>query len=88
MDSVKDFASQWTKCEKEYMYMYTRFDWAHSVRSYIQVRINKLNASMLTHATSILKDINVYLSRLHNKYVAVHADKTSNNIVLCVNHIT
>jgi hypothetical protein len=45
--------------------------------------MSKLNASMLTHATSILKYLNVYLSRLHNKYIAVPADKTPNNIVLC-----
>jgi len=45
---------------------------------------------MSTRSTSILKDPNVakHLSLLHDKYVIVSADKTPNNICLCVNHIT
>ena len=53
------------------------------------MKIKKLNVSIGTRATSILKDPNVakHLSHLHAKYVAVPADKAPNNIVfVCKSH--
>ena len=45
---------------------------------------------MSTRSTSIFKDQHVakQLSLLHDKYVIFSVDKASNNICLCVNHIT
>jgi hypothetical protein len=45
---------------------------------------------MSMRSTSIFKDPNVakHLSLLHDKYVIVSAHKATNNMVLCVNHIT
>ena len=45
---------------------------------------------MSTRTKSIFKDPNIakYLSHLHDKYGVAPADKTVNNNVLCVNHIT
>ena len=77
MDSVEDYARQWTKREKEDLD--TLSEW-----SLIQIRIfNKLSGSMSTRSTSIFKDPNFakHLSLLHDKYVIVSADKAPNNIV-------
>ena len=77
MDSVKDYARQWTKRGKEDLD--TLCEW-----SLIQIRIfNKLSGSMSTRSTSIFKDPNVakHLSLLHDKYVIVSADKAPNNMV-------
>ena len=81
VDSVKDLLAE-DLCQ-------TLPEWVKSVRSLIKIRIKKLNGSMSTWATSILKDPNVakHMSNLHDKCVVVPADKTPNNIVLCVNHI-
>ena len=60
-----------------------------NVRSLIQIRIKKLGGSASAHATLILKDSNVakHLSRFHDKYVVVPADKAPNNIVfVCKSH--
>ena len=49
----------------------------------MQFRIKqKLNGSMSTRSTSIIKDPNVakHLPLLHDKYVIVSADNTPNNI--------
>jgi hypothetical protein len=82
MDSVEDYARQWTKREKEGLD--TLSEWVKSVRSLIQIRIWKLSGSMSTRSTSIFKDPNVakHLSLLHDKYVIVSADKAPNNIVV------
>jgi hypothetical protein len=79
MDSVADYARQWTKREKEDLY--TLSEWVKSVMSLIQIRIKKLS----TRSTSIFKDTNVakHLSLLHDKYVIISADKAHNNIVFC-----
>ena len=85
MDSVEDYARQWSKREKEDLD--THSEWVKSVRSLIQIRIKK--NSMSTRSTSIFKDPNVakHLSLLHDKYVIVSAYKAPSNIVLCVDHI-
>jgi hypothetical protein len=44
MDSVEDYARQWTKREKEDLDILS--EWVKSVRSLIQIRINKLSGSM------------------------------------------
>jgi len=53
------------------------------------MKINKFNVSIVTGATSILKNPNVakHLSYLHDKYIVVPAEKVPNNIwFLCVNY--
>ena len=64
MDSVEDYARQWTERLK-------------SGRSLLHIRINKLSGSISTRSTSIFTDPNVakHLSLLHDKYVIVSADK-------------
>ena len=55
----------------------------------IHMKINKFNVSIVTRATSILKNPNVakHLSYLHDKYIVVPAEKVPNNIwFLCVNY--
>ena len=53
MDSVEDYASECTKHEKEDVDSLS--EWIKAVRSLIHIRIKKLNGSINTHATSILK---------------------------------
>ena len=87
MDSVEDYARQWTKREKEDLDILS--EWVKSVRSLIQIRINKLSGSMSSRCTSIFKDPNVakHLFFLHDKYVIVSADKAYSNIVcVCKSH--
>ena len=87
MDSVEDYARQWAKREKEDVD--TLSEWVKTVRSLIQIRINKLVGSMSTHSKSIFKDPGVaeHLSYLHDRYVVVPADKAPNNIVfICKAH--
>ena len=81
MDSVEDYAKQWTKHKKEDAN--TLSEWVKAVRSLIQIRIHKLSGSMKTHTKSIFKDPEVSkdLAYLHEKYVVVPADKAQNNIV-------
>jgi hypothetical protein len=43
MDSVEDYARQWTKREKEKLRKF--FKWVKSVRSLIQIGIKKLSGS-------------------------------------------
>ena len=64
MDSVEDYARQWTERLK-------------IGRSLIQIRINKLSGSMSLRSTSIFIDPNVatHLALLHDNYVIVSADK-------------
>ena len=54
MDSVEDYARQWTKREKEDVD--NLFQWIKAVRSLIQIRIKKLNGSINAHTTSIFND--------------------------------
>ena len=89
MDSVKDYARQWAKRKKEDFDTLSK--WVKSVRSFMHIIMKKkLKWTMSTLATSIFKDRNVakHLFLLHDKYVIVSAVKTTDNIVLCVNHIT
>ena len=82
MDSVEDYAGQWSKREKENLY--TLSEWVKSVRSLIKIRMKNLSGS-----TSNFKDPNVakYLSLLHDKYVIISADKAPSNIVfVCKSH--
>jgi hypothetical protein len=71
MDSVEDYARQWTKHEKEDLDILS--EWVKSVRSLTQIRIKKLSGSMSSRCTSIFKDPNVakHLFFLHDKYVIV-----------------
>jgi hypothetical protein len=88
MDSVENYARQWTKREKEDLE--TLSEWMRSVRSLIQIIIFfKISGSMGTRSTSIFKDPNVvrHMSLFHDKYVIVSVDKAPNNIVfVCKSH--
>ena len=53
MDSVEDYARQWTKHEKEDLD--TLSEWVKSVRSLIQIRIKKISGSMSIRSKSINK---------------------------------
>ena len=57
MDSVEDYARQWTTREKENLD--TLFEWTKSVRLLMQIGIENLSGSMSTRSTSIFKDPNV-----------------------------
>ena len=43
MDSVDDYARQWSKCDIRYADSHT--EWEESLRSLMQIRITKLNRS-------------------------------------------
>ena len=82
MDSIEDYAGQWSKREKEDLY--TLSEWVKSVKSLIQIRMKNLSGS-----TSNFKDPYVakHLSLLHDKYVIISADKAPSNIVfVCKSH--
>jgi hypothetical protein len=66
MNSVTNYARQWTKREREYMD--TISEWAIAVRSLIQIIIKK--KLMGTRATSIFKYLNVakQMHLLHDQY--------------------
>ena len=68
MDSVKDYARQWAKHEKEDFD--TSSDWMKSVMSLMQIRIKQLSGSMIAK----------HLFHLH---AVLPADKAPNNVV-CV----
>ena len=84
MHSIEDHARQWEKRGTEDLD--TLSACVNSIRLLIQIRIKKkLNGSMSTPSTSILKDPTVtkHLFHLHDKYVVVPTDKVLNTIV-CV----
>ena len=87
MDSVEDYARRWAAKEKEQVD--TLSEWVKAIRSKILGRIKNLEGSVSKRVTSIFKDPQVResLSRLHEKYVVVPADKAPNNIVfVCRNY--
>ena len=60
-----------------------------AVRSLIQIRINKLSRSISTKALSVFNnpDVAETLSKIHDKFVVVPADKAPNNIIfICKKH--
>lgn len=60
-------------------------EWVKAVMSLTQIKMNKLKKSMSTKATS--PDFAGTLFTVHNQYLAFHADKAPNNIVLvCKKH--
>ena len=89
MDSVEDYARQWANREKEDLDLFPNGGRAWSRLCKLKFK-TKLSGSMSTRSTSIFKDQHAakQLSLLHDKYVIFSVDKASNNICLCVNHIT
>jgi hypothetical protein len=88
MDSVDEYARQWAKREQENVDSLS--EWETCVRSLIQIRIKKNSIGqwrLVQYQSLKTKMLLKHLSHLHNKCV-VAADKASNKIVLCVNHIT
>ena len=92
MDSVKDYARQWDKHEKEDIKYSFQMDEECEVVDANKNYKKNLNGSMNTHAISIFKDSNVakHIYHLHDKYVVVPSDKAPNaptTSSLCINHI-
>jgi hypothetical protein len=91
MDAVEDYARRWIKREVDQdPELESLSDWVRTIRSLVQVRIQKLKNCVNSRPTSVFKDQEAVkcLFSLHDRYVIVPEDKASNNIVLYVNHIT
>ena len=81
MDSVKEYARRWTKSEGEELD--TLSEWIKNIQKLLKSRIHHLSGKMRTIYPSVFKNTEVVneLSRLHDNFVLVPADKASNNIV-------
>jgi hypothetical protein len=78
MDAVEDYARKWKKREVDQdPELESLSDWFWTIRSLVQARIRKLK----NWTKSVFKDQEAVncLSSLHDRYVIVPADKTSNN---------
>ena len=84
MDAVEDYARRWIKREvDQYPELEFLSYWVRTIRSLVQGRIHKLKNCVNSRPKSVFKDQEAVkcLSSLHDKYVTVPADNTSNNIV-------
>ena len=84
MDAVEDYARRWIKREVDQdPELESLSDWVRTIRSLVQGRIHKLKNCVNSRPKSVFKDQEAVkcLSSLHDKYVIVPVDKTSNNIV-------
>ena len=81
MDSVEEYAKKWAR--KEDAELDSLSEWIKEIRSHIKHRIYGLSKSVNTKTKSAFDDPSVAncLSKLHEQYVIVPADKASNNIV-------
>ena len=79
MDACEAYARQWAK--KEDVKLDTLSEWIKSIGEVDKRRIRRLKHSVNTRSESIFRDPDVIreLSRLHENFVIVHADKASNN---------
>jgi hypothetical protein len=78
MDAVEDYDRRWKKREVDQdPELESLSDWFWTIRSLVQARIRKLK----NWTKSVFKDQEAVncLSSLHDRYVIVPADKTSNN---------
>jgi hypothetical protein len=84
MEEFSVYARRWKKREvdqdPELEYL---SDWVRTIRSLVPGRIHKLKNCVSIRPKSVFKDQEAVkcLSSLHDRYVIVPADKTSNNIV-------
>ena len=87
MDSVEEYARRWAKNED--VEVDTQSEWVKSVMSLVNRRVSILSRTMSRRHESVFVDPDVAaeLAEIHEKFVAVPADKASNNIVfVCKTH--
>ena len=87
MDACEIYARQWAK--KEDVELDTLSEWIKSIGDVVKRRIRRLKHSVNTRYESIFRDPDVVheLSRLHENFVIVPADKASNNYTfVCKKH--
>ena len=87
MDACEAYARQWAK--KEDVELDTLSKWIKSIGEVLKRRIRRLKHSVNTRAEYIFRDPDVVreLSRLHENFVIVPADKASNNYTfVCKRH--
>ena len=87
MDACEIYARQWVK--KEDVELDTLSEWIKSIGDVVKRRIRRLKHSVNTRHESIFRDPDVVheLSRLHENFVIVPADKASNNYTfVCKKH--
>ena len=79
MDACEAYARRWAK--KEDVELDTLSEWIKSIGNVLKCRIRRLKHSVNTRHESIFSDPDVVtqLSRLHENFVIVPADKASNN---------
>ena len=79
MDACEGYARRWAK--KEDVEVDTLSKWVKSIADVLKRRIRRLKSSVNTRHESIFRDPEVVreLSRLHENFVIVPADKDSNN---------
>ena len=87
MDACEEYARRWAK--KEDVEVDTLSEWIKSIADVLKRRIRRLKHSVNTRHVSIFSDPDVVreLSRLHENFVIVPADKASNNYTfVCKRH--
>ena len=87
MDACEAYARQWAK--KEDVELDTLSEWIKSIGEVVKRRIRRLKHFVNTRSESIFRDPDVVreLSRLHENFVIVPADKASNNYTfVCKSH--
>ena len=87
MDACEEYARRWAK--KEDVEAHTLPEWIKSIADVLKRRIRRLKHSINTRHESIFSDPDVVreLSRLHENFVIVPADKASNNYTfVCKRH--
>ena len=87
MDACEEYARRWAK--KEDVEVDTLSEWIKSIADVLKRRIRRLKHSVNTRHESIFSDPDVFreLSRLHENFVIVPADKASNNYTfVCKRH--
>ena len=87
MDACEEYARRWAK--KEDVEVDTLSEWIKSIADVLKRRIRRLRHSVNTRHESIFSDPDVVreLSRLHENFVIVPADKASNNYTfVCKRH--
>ena len=87
MDACEEYVRRWAK--KEDVEVDTLSEWIKSIADVLKRRIRRLKHSVNTRHESIFSDPDVVreLSRLHENFVIVPADKASNNYTfVCKRH--
>ena len=87
MDAYEEYARRWAK--KEDVEVDTLSEWIKSIADVVKRRIRRLEHSVNTRYESIFSDPDLVreLSRLHENFVIVPAEKASNNYTfVCKRH--